>query len=66
MLVLTRKVGEQIIIDGNIRVKVLALKGRVIRLGIEAPAAIPVKRCELLAKLLDHSSVSAGIKKSEN
>jgi carbon storage regulator len=58
MLVLARKLGEQIIIDGNIRVKVLALKGSSIRLGIEAPADVEIKRLELLAKTSADASMS--------
>ncbi|HLW64670.1 MAG TPA: carbon storage regulator [Gemmataceae bacterium] len=48
MLVLTRRAGEGIVIDGGIQIKVLAIKGRVIRLGIDAPASIRVARSELV------------------
>ena len=48
MLVLTRKVGELIVIGGNIRVSVTAIeKGRV-RIGIEAPRDVNIVREELL------------------
>lgn len=47
MLVLTRRVGEEIVIDGNIRVIVVAAKGDKIRLGIEAPPAVTVDRKEI-------------------
>jgi carbon storage regulator len=50
MLVLTRRVGEEIVIAGNIRVTVVMVKGHTIRLGITAPASVPVVRGELLAK----------------
>jgi carbon storage regulator len=50
MLVLTRRVGEEIVIAGNIRVMVVAVKGRINRLGITAPSAVPVVRRELLAE----------------
>jgi carbon storage regulator len=50
MLVLTRRVGEEIVIAGNIRLAVVAAKGRTIRLGITAPCSVPVIRLELLAK----------------
>jgi carbon storage regulator len=49
MLVLTRRIHEEILIAGNIRVTVLAVKGNQVRLGITAPASIPVDRLELLA-----------------
>lgn len=49
MLVLTRKVGEEIVIGGNIRVRVLSIQGNQIRLGFVAPREIPIQRQELLA-----------------
>ncbi len=47
MLVLTRRIGETIVIDGNIRVTVIGLKGDRVRLGVEAPVSIPVDRQEV-------------------
>jgi carbon storage regulator len=49
MLVLTRRVGEEIVIAGNIRVMVVMVKGQTTRLGITAPPSVPVVRHELLA-----------------
>jgi len=48
MLVLTRKRGEAIAIGENIEVKVLAVRGGQVRLGISAPREIPVHRSERL------------------
>lgn len=48
MLVLTRKSGEELIIDGCIRVKVIDSRGGRIKLGIEAPRNVRVTRQELL------------------
>ena len=50
MLVLTRRPGEQIIIDGVIRLTVVSEKGGRIRLGIEAPPSIVVGRQEILER----------------
>ena len=47
MLVLTRRVGEEIVIDGNIRVTVVAVKGDKVRLGIIAPPSVAVDRKEV-------------------
>jgi carbon storage regulator len=47
MLVLTRKEGERIVIDGQIVVTVLQVRGNQIRLGIEAPKDVPIRRSEL-------------------
>lgn len=47
MLVLTRRIGEEIVIDGNIRVTITAVKGDKVRIGISAPADIRVDREEV-------------------
>lgn len=52
MLVLTRKVGDQIVIDGNIIVTVTAIDGNKVRLGIQAPKSISVDRAEIHSRRL--------------
>lgn len=47
MLVLTRRPGEQIVIDGNIRLTVISVKGDRIRIGVEAPPSVVVDREEI-------------------
>lgn len=47
MLVLTRKANETIVIDGQITVKVLKVRGNSISIGIEAPGDVPIRRGEL-------------------
>lgn len=47
MLVLSRKLGETIVIDGEIRVTVVKIDRNQIRIGIEAPKEIPIFRAEL-------------------
>ncbi|MGA2618869.1 MAG: carbon storage regulator [Thermoguttaceae bacterium] len=47
MLVLSRRNGERILIDGGITVTVIKVQGRQVRLGIEAPKAVVVTRGEL-------------------
>ena len=47
MLVLTRKPGEKIHIDGDIIVTVLEINGNKIRLGIDAPDDVTILRAEL-------------------
>jgi carbon storage regulator len=47
MLVLSRKVGELIQVGSDVVVRVLAVQGNRIRLGIVAPAIVPVVRGEL-------------------
>jgi carbon storage regulator len=47
VLVLTRKVGESIVIANNVVVTVLDVRGDVVRVGIAAPREIPVHRQEV-------------------
>jgi carbon storage regulator len=48
MLVLSRKIGEQITIDNDIVVTVVSVKGNQVRLGFTAPASVSICREELL------------------
>jgi carbon storage regulator len=48
MLVLSRKLNEKIVIDGNITITVVKIDRNQVRLGIEAPGQIPVYREEIL------------------
>ena len=54
MLVLSRKKDERLIIDGNIVVTIVKVGGGTVRLGIEAPAEVSVRR-EELAPLTDNA-----------
>ena len=47
MLVLSRKVDEEILIGDNIRVVVIEVRGDKVRLGVAAPKDIPVHRKEV-------------------
>lgn len=47
MLILTRRVGETIIIGDNIKVTVLGVKGMHVRIGVDAPKDVAVDREEL-------------------
>lgn len=47
MLVLTRRPGEQIVIQDNIRLTVVSVKGDRVRIGIEAPPTVVVDRQEI-------------------
>jgi carbon storage regulator len=50
MLILSRKVGESVVIEGGIVVRVLAVTGGRIRVGIEARTEIPVRRSACVPK----------------
>jgi len=47
MLVLSRKSNESIVIDGNIKVMIVAIQGQSVKLGIDAPSSVPVNRSEV-------------------
>ena len=47
MLILSRKLNESIVIDGNIIVKVLRIDRDTVKLGIQAPQSLPVHRQEI-------------------
>lgn len=50
MLVLSRKKGESVVVNGNIKIVVVDIRGDKARIGIEAPADVAVYRSEVLAK----------------
>ncbi|MCB1711215.1 MAG: carbon storage regulator CsrA [Candidatus Riesia sp.] len=51
MLILTRKIGESLIIGNNIEVVILGVKGTQVRLGVNAPKSVTVHREEIYKKL---------------
>lgn len=57
MLVLSRRPGEEIIINGNIRVTIVSLKGDRVRIGVEAPPEIAVDRAEVHARRMEFQPV---------
>lgn len=51
MLVLSRRVGERIVIGDDINITILGVQGHRIRLGIHAPKGVPILREELWVEL---------------
>lgn len=62
MLILTRKIGESLLIGDNIRVTVLEIRGKQARLGIEAPADIAVLREELIQHINQANLEAANVR----
>jgi carbon storage regulator len=50
MLVLTRRIDQEIVIGNNIRVRVVAVQGDRVRLGVTAPRSVSVDRLEVHAR----------------
>lgn len=75
MLILTRKVDEAIVIDNDVTVRILEIKGGQVKLGVEAPSRVTVHREEIYKAILeeniraglevpdDLSSIPSGLKK---
>lgn len=53
MLILTRKAGEKLVIGNDIVITIIENRGNKVRIGIEAPAEIPVNRKEIQDMLND-------------
>ena len=51
MLALSRKVGETIVIDNDIEVTVLEIKGDQVKIGINAPKSVPIYRKEIYIQI---------------
>ena len=58
MLVLTRRVGEVIVIDNDIRVSVVSVRGERVRLGISAPKLVQVDREEIHERRADANATA--------
>lgn len=56
MLILTRRIGETLVINDNVKITVLAQKGNQVRLGIDAPKDITVHREEIHQRIQDQNS----------
>lgn len=52
MLILTRRVGESLIISDDMKVTVLGIKGSQIRIGVSAPREVAVHREEIYNRIL--------------
>ena len=55
MLILTRRVGETLIINDNIKLTVLGVRGHQVRIGVDAPKDVSVHRQEIYEKIQQES-----------
>lgn len=60
MLILSRRTGEAILLDGGVRIVVLGTDGNGVRLGIEAPSSVGIVR-EEVAQRIAEENVRAGV-----
>jgi carbon storage regulator len=61
MLVLSRRLGEAIIIDEQIEIKVVAIMGQKVRLGITAPKHVSIHRAEIEGYVPSERLLNCGI-----
>lgn len=62
MLVLSRKKNESIVINDNITIVVVEIRGDKVRLGVEAPKEVPVHRREVFDAIHRNDELAAGEK----
>ena len=60
MLILTRRVGEKIVIGEDVTVTVLSVKGNQVRIGIDAPREVAVNREEIYQRILKEKQALNG------
>lgn len=65
MLALSRKKKEAIIINNNIEITILDVKGDQVKLGIEAPKSVPVYRKEVYLQIQDANKEASNIEGME-
>lgn len=66
MLALSRKVNESIIINNNIEITILEVKGDQVKIGISAPKSVPIYRKEIYLQIKEANKESIDISVSED
>jgi carbon storage regulator len=63
MLILTRKLNEEIVIDGEITIKIISVSENQVKLGFDAPKNIEINRKEVFEKVKESLLKAAEMKK---
>ena len=58
MLALTRKKGESLVVNNNIEITVLEIRGDQIKIGIQAPKEVPIYRKEVYLQIQEENKAS--------
>lgn len=64
MLILSRRIGETLMIDDEVTVTVLGVKGNQVRLGVNAPKEVEVHREEIYHRIQQEKARDEGIKEA--
>lgn len=62
MLVLTRKAGQNIKIGDGIRISIIDIRGKQVRIGVDAPAELPIHREEVYLRIKAENLEASGAK----
>ena len=65
MLALTRKKGESLIINNNIEITILEIRGDQIKIGVNAPKEVPIYRKEAYTQIQQENKKSAGAENAQ-
>lgn len=65
MLALTRKKGESLVINNNIEITVLELRGDQIKIGITAPKDVPIYRKEVYLQIQEENEAAGKVASAE-
>ena len=65
MLALTRKKGESLVLNNDIEVTVLEIRGDQVKLGVKAPREVPVYRKEVYSEIQKENEAAASVENLE-
>lgn len=65
MLILTRKLNEEVVIDGEITIKIISISENQVKLGFEAPKNIQINRKEVFEKVKESLLKAAEMQKEK-
>ena len=65
MLALTRKKGESLMINNDIEITVLEIRGDQIKIGVRAPKDVPIYRKEVYTPIQQENKKSAGVESTQ-
>lgn len=61
MLALTRKKGESLVINNNVEITVLEVRGEQVKIGISAPKEVPIYRKEVYAQIQNENAAASNV-----